>query len=341
MNKIKIIKGGFLTTIQDRGRWGFQKFGMPVAGAMDIFSMRLANLLVGSYEYSAVLESTLLGPEIEFLCNEIISITGADMNPKINGRPVLMWTSILVAKGDVLSFSGASSGLRTYIAFSRGLDVPDVNNSKSTYVKSGIGGYKGRKLLDGDIVSLENENIELIGRYIKSEYIPSMKKQAKIRVVMGPQDDYFPKESIKTFLNSTYKITMESDRMGYRLEGPEIKHKNSPDIISDGIVFGSIQVPGQGQPIILMADRQTAGGYTKIATVIFSDLPTLAQMGPGSSINFEKVEIKEAHKIYRNYEENIEKIKESISNNIFDFKDIKKLNIKINNKSFNVEVREI
>lgn len=341
MNNIKVITGGFLTTIQDKGRWGYQKFGMPVAGAMDDFSYRVANILVGNDEYSAVLESTLLGPTIEFLCDEVVSITGADMSPNVNGRPVLMWASILVNKGDVLSFSGASSGIRTYIAFSKGFDVPLVNNSKSTYLKSSIGGYKGRKLLVGDIIPLGNKAIELIGRYLDSDRIPLFIRQAKIRVVMGPQDDYFPEESINTFLNSPYKITMESDRMGYRLEGAKITHKDSPDIISDGIVFGSIQVPGQGQPIILMADRQTAGGYTKIGTVISSDLPTLAQMGPGASINFKKVEIQEAHKLYREYQDNIEQIKNSISNNTFSFKDIKKLNVIINNQKFYVEVTEI
>ena len=341
MNNIKIIKGGFLTTIQDKGRWGYQKFGMPVAGAMDDFSMRVANILVDNDEYSAVLESTLLGPTIEFLCEDIIGITGANMNPQINGKPVLMWTSIFVSKGDILSFKGATSGLRTYISSSKGFQVPLVNNSKSTYVKSGIGGYKGRKLLDGDMVPLGNRILSQYGSYINPKDIPQFKKEANIRVVMGPQDDYFPQDSIETFLNNPYKITTESDRMGYRLEGLAIKHKKSPDIISDGIVFGSIQVPGQGQPIILMADRQTAGGYTKIGTVISPDLPTLAQMGPGSLIYFKKVEIDEAHRIYREYEEKIKDIRTNITQTKFKFKDIRNLNLNINNNLFQVEIREI
>lgn len=341
MNKIKIIKAGFHTTVQDRGRLGYQKFGMPVAGAMDDFSLRASNIILGKNEYAAVLEATLLGPSIEFLCDEIISITGANMSPKLNGRPILMWTSILVKKGDILSLSGAKNGLRSYLAFSREIDLPEVNNSKSTYSKSGIGGYKGRKLLYGDILDLEDEKLSNQGSYIGPDFLPSFEKEANIRVVMGPQDDFFPDSSIETFLNNPYKISVEADRMGYRLEGPLIEHIDTPDIISDGIVFGSIQVPGQGQPIILMADRQTAGGYTKIATVISSDLPKLAQMGPGSSLHFEKVEIDQAHEIYKKYEENIEKIKDFVLNNKFDFRDVKKLNLKINKQVFNVEYREM
>ena len=340
MNSIKIIKGGFLTSIQDRGRWGYQKFGMPVAGAMDNFSMRLANILVDNDEYSAVLETTLMGPEIEFLCDDIIAITGADMNPRLNGEAVSMWTSLIVFKGDILSFSPTSTGLRGYIAFSRGLDVPEINNSKSTYVKSGIGGYEGRKLLDGDIVKLGDRNIDY-GSYIRPGYIPRFKTQENIRVVMGPQDDYFPNESVDTFLSSSYKITVESDRMGYRLAGPIIHHKDSADIISDGAVFGSIQVPGQGQPIILMADRQTAGGYTKIATVISSDLPILAQMGPGSSINFEKIELAEAHRIYREYEENIKTIKEHVLGSKFRLSKTRNLNLTISKEDFETALREM
>lgn len=341
MAKIKIIKPGMFTTIQDKGRWGYQRFGIPVAGTMDDFATRVANILVGNAEYSAVLESTFLGPEIIFDCDEIISITGADMNPKINGEPVLMWTSLLIKERDILSFSRAVSGVRSYIGFSRGLNVPEIMGSKSTFTRGVLGGYEGRKLAGGDEIKLGNRDLCSSGSYLPSEFIPTYKSEETIRVIMGPQDDYFTDEAIETFLGSKYTITHESDRMGYRLEGPKIIHKNGADIISDGIVFGSIQVPGHGSPIIMMADRATTGGYTKIATVTTPDLVSLAQMGPGNAVRFRNISLEEAHGIYKEYENRFMKIKDIINDNRFEFGRIRKFNIKIEGTSYSVDIREV
>ncbi len=341
MTRIKIVKPGLFTTIQDRGRWRYQRFGIPVAGAMDDFATRVANILIGNNEYEAVLENTFLGPEIAFRCDEIISITGANMKPRINGEYVPMWTSLLVKAGDILSFSNAITGLRSYIAFSKGLDVPEIMGSKSTFTRGGLGGYKGRKLESGDEIKLGNRELSNLGSYLSSKFIPIYKKEESIRIIMGPQDDYFTEETKEGFLNSKYTITPESDRMGYRLDGPKIIHKNGADIVSDGIVFGSIQVPGHGSPIIMMADRATTGGYTKIATVITPDLHKLAQMSPGNSIDFRSISLEEAHEIYKEYENKLIEIKDIISKNKFEFDKIKKLNVKINEVSYSVDLREI
>lgn len=317
VGRIKILKSGFFTTVQDEGRTGYQKFGMPVAGVMDSFSYRIANLLVGNSEREAVLEATFLGPELEFYEDMVFAVTGANMLPRLNGNAIPMWKGIRASKGDRLTLGGITSGIRSYIAFGGSINVEAVNNSKSTFVKSGIGGFKGRKLMDGDELEIKLNSDATPGMFMDPGYIPEFKGKNKIRVVLGPQDDYFTEEGIHAFLNPTgYKITKEADRMGYRLEGEIIKHKDKADIISDGATFGSVQVPANGQSIILMADRQTTGGYTKIATVISTDLPVLAQMGTGNEIIFEKVKLEEAHKIYREHEKTISLIKSQIAESI-------------------------
>jgi biotin-dependent carboxylase-like uncharacterized protein len=341
MSTIKIINPGLLTTIQDKGRWGYQKFGMSVAGVMDDFATRISNMLVGNDEYEAVLETTLLGVEILFNCDEVIAITGSNMSPQINGNPVPMWTSLLVKSGDRLSSSGAISGLRGYVAFSRGLDVPEIMGSKSTFTRGNLGGFQGRKLAKNDEIKLGKKELSSSGSYLPDSYKPAYMKDNTIRVVLGPQDDFFDKEAIKVFANSVYTITSEADRMGYRLDGPKINHIEGADIVSDGVVFGSVQVPGHGSPIIMMADRQTTGGYTKIATVITPDLSKLAQMSPGTTMNFEMVTVDESHSIYKEYEKQFKEISKFIKDNKFEFSQIRNLELSINGKSFNVGIREV
>ncbi len=355
MSSIKVIKAGFFTTIQDFGRTGYQKFGMPVAGVMDHFSYRVANYLAGNNEGEAVFETTFMGPELEFHEDMVIAITGADMKPKLNGEEIPMWKSIKISKGDRLVMSGIMGGIRSYIAFGGELDVASVNNSKSTFVKSGIGGFKGRKLMNNDELDIKVSKNAAAGRYLDSRYIPEFKNKDIIRVVMGPQDDYFTEDGISEFLNPDgYKITKEADRMGYRLDGEIIKHKEKADIISDGAVFGSVQVPANGKPIILMADRQTTGGYTKIATVISADLPKIAQMGFGGEIVFEKVSLESAHEIYKEYESRLSFIKHQISECQTTGEDAhvvsdtfirigspRKMRVVVNGNSYVVDVQEI
>lgn len=341
MNNIEILQPGLLTTVQDDGRWGYQKYGMPVAGAMDQLSLNIANLLVGNEPNEAVLEATMMGPKIKFNTEEIISITGADMDPKINNRKIPMWQSIKIRPGDILSFSGSKDGLRTYIAFKKILDIPVIMNSKSTFLRGEIGGYKGRSLKAGDIIDLKVKELTNNGSKLSSKYITDYRDEDKIRVVLGPQDDHFNQENIDKFFESTYSITTESDRMGYRLDGPKIEHKDGADIISDGISFGSIQIPGHGSPIIMMADRQTTGGYTKIGTVITPDLSILAQMKPNTKIKFENISIEEAQNEYLNYKKKLEEIRKDIEANRFEYLSQKQYRLNIDSEEFVVDIVEI
>ncbi|MBU5269200.1 biotin-dependent carboxyltransferase family protein [Clostridium cochlearium] len=340
MGEIKIKKPGLLTLIQDSGRYGYQQYGVPVSGAMDSFSHRMANILVGNNENEAVLEATVLGPEIEFTNDSLIAVTGGDLSPALNGEAIAMWESLQVKTGDVLSFSGIKRGCRSYIAFAGGIKVENVMGSKSTYVKAKIGGLHGESLKAGDIIKIGDlNNISIKYRKLPDKYIPNYSSVSEVRVVLGPQDDYFTEKGLDKFLSTEYKVTNECDRMGYRLEGEVIEHIDSGDIISDGINFGAIQIPSHGQPIIMMSDRQTAGGYTKIANVISIDLPKIAQLKPGDIIKFKKVSIYEAQKLLKEMEENINTIKE-----ICDKEHVVKtsqLKLKVNGKDYNVKVEEV
>jgi len=307
----KIISPGLLTTVQDLGRYGYQKYGMTPAGAMDPFAIQVGNLLLGNDIGEAALEINYLGPTVEFLEDTIVAITGGDLSPVVDGNPLPMWEVVCIKKGQVLSFGQIKNGCRAYIAVAGGIDVPVVMGSKSTFLRGKIGGFKGRQLLAGDIVcsgNLPARAWKRLGNRLPEKLIPCYSGKESLRVVMGPQDDYFTDTALKTFLTSTYTVSIKSDRMGYRLEGPELEHKDTADIISDGVPLGAVQVPGDGKPIILLADRQTTGGYTKIATVISVDIPALAQLKPGDSICFEKVTVDRAHQLWHQHRAVIDKL---------------------------------
>ncbi|MGL5312626.1 MAG: biotin-dependent carboxyltransferase family protein [Peptostreptococcaceae bacterium] len=313
---ILINESGLYTTIQDYGRIGYQEAGFSVCGAMDKRSLTIANLLVGNREDEACIEATLIGPKIEFTDINIIAITGGNLNPKINGKYVNMYEAIIVKRGDILSFTNAVSGARAYIAFAGGLDIENTMGSKSTNVKCNIGGYRGRNLKSGDCIGFISPKDYLpnfASRKLEIKENKMNEKNISLRVILGPQEDAFTKEGIETFFNSTYEVTKDFDRMGCRLDGPEIEHKESADIISDGIVLGSIQIPSHKKPIIMLTDRQTTGGYTKIGTVITIDIPKLAQAKVGDEIKFELINIEKAQKLYREEELSIEIIKKQIN----------------------------
>ena len=291
MAKIKIHKPGLLTTIQDLGRFGFQQYGMPVSGAMDTYSLKLANVLVGNKSGEACLEATAIGPQIEFSSETFIAICGADMQAEINGNEVEMYKTISVKSGDKLSFKGLKRGFRTYISFVGGLDVPIVMNSKSTYLRGKIGGFKGRPLKIGDELEIGSLSSNIDIKEATKDQIPIYKDHLTARIIAGPESDYFTVKGLANFLHSEFRLTDQCDRMGYRLSGEKIEHKLSADIISSGIAFGTIQVPAHGEPIIMMADRQTTGGYTRIANVVSADLPYLAQLQPGDTIRFQEAKL--------------------------------------------------
>ncbi len=310
---IRILKGGMLTTVQDLGRNGYQSQGFSVAGVMDIRSFKIANLLLDNPENEAVLEFTLIGPTLEFTSATIISITGGDFQPTINGKPAPMYTALYMNKGDVLRFGSARTGSRGYVAFSSYLDIPVVMGSRCTNMKSRLGGFKGRKLQAGDYINFR----------IKRRYLPFFlsrtldldefdQEEAELRVVMGPQDNLFSRQGIDTFLGSTYTVTSDFDRMGCRLEGPFIAPKKTSDIISDGIAFGSVQVPSHGKPIVLLSDRQTTGGYAKIATVASVDIPKLVQRKTDHKICFRAITVQEAQQLIQDEMKELDEMRKII-----------------------------
>lgn len=309
MNVIEVQEGGLFTTVQDLGRYGYQRYGVPVAGAVDPFALRVANVLVGNEEGAAGLEITLAGPKLRLLADAVIAITGGDLDPRLDDAPAAMWQAVAAPRGAVLSFGKPRDGLRAYLAVAGGIDLPPVLGSRSTYVRSGLGGLNGRPLRAGDRLPVSDQ--EPVGRKLPVEHVPSYGNSHALRVVLGPQDDAFTPEGIRTFLSAEYTATHQSDRVGYRYQGPQIQHKGGADIISDGVPFGAVQVTGDGMPIVLLGDRGTTGGYTKIAAVISVDLAGVAQASPGDATYFREVTLEEAHQALLEQEQVVQKLKDT------------------------------
>jgi antagonist of KipI len=306
---IKIISPGLLTTIQDAGRVGYQKTGVSPSGALDLKALRTANILVTNPMDEACLEMTMLGASMEFTENNFIAVAGGDFSPTLNGEPIRPYTAVRVSAGSTLAFGPAKTGSRAYVAFSGGLDVPPVMGSKSTNLKCRIGGFEGRKLAMGDEIPFTKPVSELRFPLLRELEAPDYEGETvTLRVVAGPQDEYFTDRGFHTFFSETYTVTNKSDRMGCTLEGPEIEYKTKVDIISDGIPLGAVQVPSGGKPIIMLADRQTTGGYAKIGTVISTDLPLFVQRKVGGKVRFQLISVEEAQKIYRKERKILEKL---------------------------------
>lgn len=297
---ITVLDGGLLTTIQDLGRHGYQQFGVSVSGAMDPRACTIANILVGNKRNEGVFECTMMGPKLQFDVATNIAITGGSLFPLINNVPVADYRCIAVSRGDILTFGGLQTGARSYVSVAGGLDLPLVMDSMSTDMRAKIGGYEGRKLESGDMILLRkpSQGVMTMPSYwtISSEIVPM--PCYTLRVILGPQDDYFTQNGIMTFLSKPYTLTPQFDRMGCRLEGDVIEHVNDGNIISDGIAFGAIQVPSEGKPIIMLADRQTTGGYAKIGTVVTADFQILGQLKVGDKVRFVQVSVEEAQEAY-------------------------------------------
>lgn len=300
-NVLKVIKPGLATSVQDLGRTGYQQYGVVVAGAMDSFALQVGNLLVGNPRGEAGLEIVIMGPKLQIMENTVLAICGADLSPELDGFAVSMWKSFAVKKGQILTFGQPKNGGSAYITVAGGIKTPDVMGSKSTYTKAQIGGLNGHYLQKEDTLVSGESHLpfeRISGRGMAGIPVPDYNARRTVRVVLGPDQEKFTEAAITQFLGSTYKVTSQSDRMGYRLEGPALKHINKADILSDAILPGTIQVPSNGQPIVLLADRQTTGGYTRIATVITVDLPFVAQKLTGSELQFEAIQIEEAQRLY-------------------------------------------
>ncbi|MFD2966415.1 5-oxoprolinase subunit C family protein [Sphingobacterium bambusae] len=312
---IKVIQAGLLTTVQDLGRFGLQRYGMVVSGAMDGLALRLGNMLLGNDENEAALECTMVGPRLLFEERRRIVLTGGDLSAALDGVAVPMWKPISVHAGSILSFGKAVHGCRCYICFDRGLAIETLMGSKSTYLRAKIGGWKGRALQKGDRIPFqyvdEKESTDLRWRLGHIGY-PDL-SQRSIRVIEGPHYAQFDQRSREDFLNISFLISNESDRMGYRLASAALRLTLPIELLSSAVTFGTIQVPPQGQPIVLMADHPTTGGYPIIGQVIEADLPLLAQLQPQDSIRFERVTVADAQQIVKDRHQQIQELKISIA----------------------------
>ncbi len=309
---IRILRPGLQTTVQDGGRTGYQAFGVPVCGAMDWHSLALANLLAGNPWEEAALEICAMGPTIQFEQDAVFALAGADFSATLNGIPLPPCGAFLAHKEDVLEMGACKGGFRAYLSVSGGFAIPKVMESRSTCLSAGFGGFQGRALKAGDQIGLRAPQLwlrDLPGR--KAE--PMGLSDTPIRVVLGPQNEAFSDEGTETFFRSEYRLTAQCDRMGCRLEGEPIALKEglSPNILSDGIAMGSIQVPN-GQPIVMMADRQTTGGYVKLGAVITADLPLMAQKRPGDIVRFACVTVDEAQKAWKDRRRRLRNLQEEL-----------------------------
>jgi antagonist of KipI len=325
-----ILRPGLLTSIQDLGRVGFQKYGVIMSGAMDTYAHLVANLLVGNEEGGAALEITLTGPTIKIEQNLLIAITGGDLSPTIDSIPVPLWKPVYVKKGSVLQFGPCKSGCRAYLAVAGGISVEKVMGSASTYLRAGIGGFHGRALEADDVLRfgapskkalqlMEQLQESIDGPFstttwsVQTERVVPDEKITTIRVTLGTHYGQFTKESRHAFFEQIFKVSPQSDRMGYRLSGDPLTLSNSFEMISEAVALGTIQVPANGHPIILLADRQTTGGYPRIGQVVTVDLSLLAQIKPGAQIQFKEVSLQEAEELYLNREKDLQELRAGVT----------------------------
>ncbi len=295
---IRVLEPGPLTTVQDGGRAGQLRYGIPPSGPVDRRAFVIANRLVGNDDGAAGLECTLMGPRFEAQASCAIAVTGAAMPVTVNGAEAPAWATVELKAGDVVKLGAARAGVRAYVAFSGGIDVPVVLGSRSTYLRGRMGGLEGRAVRKDDVLRLSPAGPRR-RRQVDPSAVQDFASEPEIRAVLGPQADRFTGDGIAALFGGAYEMLPQSDRMGARLRGPRIGHVRGHDIISDGIPLGGIQVPGDGQPIVLLVDRQSTGGYTKVATVCSIDIARLGQVKPGQRITFRAIDVAEAHRLRR------------------------------------------
>lgn len=328
---MEVTNPGLHDTIQDLGRFGYQKFGVVVGGAMDPFSHRVANMLVGNEEKAATLEMTLIGPRLLFTKDQLVAICGGNFEPTIEGLPVPMWRPVFIQKGSELCFGAAKAGSRAYLAVAGGFDVPIVLGSRSTYVKAGLGGFDGRTLLKGDVLHVGPASVlsqviveklaismpfQATDWQVASKLLPKLSNHYEIRVIRGSQYELFDTDSHQKFWNEPFTVSSQSDRMGYRINGPTLQLKEPIEMISEAVTYGAIQVPADGNPIILAADRQTTGGYPKIGQLSSIDFTKLAQAKPGDRLSFKEVTIEESQRLVAKQEMHLKELRAAIQDKV-------------------------
>ena len=313
---LRVQSPGLHTTVQDLGRFGYQDIGVPPSGALDPVALRLANSLAGNPEDAAALEILHHGPSLEVTAESVrVALAGLGASLEIldaEARAVPPWRSVTLRRGQTIRIAAARDSACCYLAVSGGFDLPACLGSRATYARARLGGFEGRRLAGGDELGLVLDAAPEGGELCLPPP-PKLGPAAEARVVLGPQLEVFTEAAVETFLGADFTVSASSDRMGMRLDGPRLAHRDGFNIISDGVVTGAVQVPGSGQPILLLADRQTTGGYPKIATVISADLPALGRCKPGSRLRFRAVEVAEAEAIRREQEAEIARIISTIA----------------------------
>jgi antagonist of KipI len=312
---LEVVDLSGLATIQDAGRKGWRQFGVPASGPMDLFAFQAANALVGNpIEYAGIeigLGDAIFQPRQD--C--VIAVTGAGYQLSIYIWDFPLWNSFFVRAGWKIRLNKTEDGMWAYLAVAGGVQTQPVLDSRSTYLRGGLGGFEGRQLQTGDVIRTgvaSPISYELAARTLPEEARPEYDQHPVLDVILGPQTNYFTDESIETFLSSEYSIDLTSDRMGYQLAGPPLSHRSKTELISEGMTFGAIQIPSNGQPIVMMADCPTTGGYPKIGTVVSADLPLLAQCAPNKSkIRFRQTTVEKAQKKYRKLISGLDKIIEA------------------------------
>lgn len=311
---LQIIETNGLATVQDSGRTGWRKFGVPASGAMDPSAFRAANLLAGNEPHCPAVEIGMGGIAFRALQDCVIAVAGAGHRLSVYIWDFPLWSSYYVRGGWTIRLDKLEAGMWTYLAIAGGVQTPPMPGSTSTYLRGPFGGLDGRQLGTADVLKSGRPSrplTELAARTLPAEARPAYSDNPTLHVIMGPQEEYFTDESMETFFSSEYLVSPISDRMGYRIEGPALTHRGKTELLSEGMTMGAIQVPSNGQPIVMMADAPTIGGYPKIGSVISADLPLLAQCVPGrSKIRFRKTTAAKAQKKYRKLMSGLERVVE-------------------------------
>lgn len=320
---ITCIKGGTLASFQDLGRTGYQNLGVIVSGAMDPYALQIANLILGNNRNEAALEITVRGTTLQFNKDTLLAITGGDLQPVIDGKEVPQWRPVVIKANQIMKFKGSNEGSRSYLSVSGGFGLEEKLGSKSTYLRASFGGYEGRALQAQDLIELneppfekEKLKIELLKNnssfkgtnwHVKPRNY-NLKEEKTIHFIEGNEYNWFTEQSKVNFENKPFIIDVSSDRMGYRLKGEKIERQNQVELISEAIINGTVQVSNDGSPMVLLADRQTTGGYPRIAQVITADIYKFAQLKPGDKIKFKKVTLLEAYKAFEETEKTLKQI---------------------------------
>ena len=297
MPMMRVLKPGFLTTVQDLGRFGFAHLGISASGAADPVSLRIGNRLLGNDPSAPALEMTLIGGEFLFEEAALVAVTGSDLGPTVDGTAVPLWSSAAVRAGQVLRFGPAADGARCYLCIRGGVKVAKVLGSASTHLVTGLGGFHGRALQKGDALPYDAwEGAPKDGRSFPGNLAAELMKRRYLRITEAPQTHRFPEEALRLLSSSPYQVSEEADRMGLRLKGPPLPRLGAEDMITEGVPLGAIQVSPDGLPIILFVEHQTTGGYPKIANVISADLHRVGQLRPRDTVRFVFVSVNDAHR---------------------------------------------